>query len=707
MIHPWSIGLPVPHPRHSGTGIRHRTMLIAMAMLSHAGCFAPADIAQEESGGTSPSTTSTIPTTFDPSLTGSTTSLTSPLTGDSSSCGTVSDEQCEEESTDAPTSVAGDSETDDSITDGTEAESIDSTGASDADCGNGLVDSGEDCDGSDLNDGSCIAAGFDDGTLSCTNDCEFAYDDCVAVPPEAPVLSLDLSSIKQFDFTWDAVERATSYRLEESANASAPFTTVADNITATAFSTTVPLHLRAHARYRLAACTAAEVCGISEPVEVTGHLEEAIGYLKAFNPQGGNLFGGNVALSADGRTIAVSAITEGFYTGAVYIFVRDEQSWNPQASIRASNAEEGDFFGASLALSADGGTLVVGAYGEASTATGVGGDENNNSLFGNGAVYVFVRTGVSWSQQAYVKGNSGQPDEFGDSIALSEDGNLLAVGAPRADSGDLVDAGAVHMFDRDGSRWSPHFVLTASNAEANDRLGSSVALSADGETLAAGAVRGPNAGGAVYVFTRGGDSWHERAYLVGDNTEDNDNFGTTVALSADGTVLAAGADGEGSAAIGIDGNGFSNAASGSGAAYIFAWDRDDQDWVQTTYIKSSNTGSGDSFGRSVSLSSDGRTLAVGAWYEDSVSTGIDGPQDDDGVTSDTGAVYVFIQETSGWTQHSYVKASNTGDDDLFGASIALSADGFTLAVGASGEGSGSTSNLNDNSAYRAGAVYLY
>ena len=184
-----------------------------------------------------------------------------------------------------------------------------------------------------------------------------------------------------------------------------------------------------------------------------------------------------------------------------------------------------------------------------------------------------------------------------------------------------------------------------------------------------------------------------------------DIFGASVALSGDGSILAVGAGGEGSAATGINGNQADNSAGYSGAVYVFT--RSGTTWSQQAYVKASNTGATDQFGMSVALSSDGSTLAVGAPHEESAATGIGGNQADNSA-SGSGAVYVFTRSGTTWSQQTYVKAANSGANDGFGQSVALSADG-TLVVGAPGEASAATGiggNQADNSALAAGAVYV-
>jgi HJR/Mrr/RecB family endonuclease len=406
----------------------------------------------------------------------------------------------------------------------------------------------------------------------------------------------------------------------------------------------------------------------------------------------------------------------------------------PILYIKASNTGSNDTFGAHIALSADGSTMAIAADAEDSAATGINGNQTDNSTRNAGAVYVFTRVGATWQQQAYIKAsNTGMDDSFGWSIALSADGSTLAVGAFGEDSAatgingnqaseSAVDAGAVYVFTRSGTTWSQQAYVKASNTGAGDEFGFSVALSADGATMAVGAPfensssKGVNGNqtndlapgsGAVYVFTRSGTTWSQQAYVKASNTEASDDFGSDVALSGDGATLVVGADREASAATGADGNQADNSAPGSGAAYAFS--RSGTTWSQQAYIKASNTGSGDQFGRHLVLSSDGSTLAVGAFGESSAATGINGNQADDSA-SGSGAAYVFTRSGAAWSQQAYIKASNTGASDRFGSSLALSSDGSLLAVGAALESSAATGingNQASNAASGAGAAYRF
>ncbi|HWO18043.1 MAG TPA: DUF4215 domain-containing protein [Kofleriaceae bacterium] len=480
-----------------------------------------------------------------------------------------------------------------------------------------------------------------------------------------------------------------------------------------------------------------------------------LAYLKASNANKADRFGSSIALSADGSTLAVGATWEDsaatgidgdqhdyatLGAGAVYVFTRSGATWRQQAYVKASNTDSKDWyrpsdhFGWSVALSADGSTLAVSAINEDSAAAGIDGNQADNSARDAGAVYVFTRSGTTWSQQAYVKAsNTGAGDQFGQSVALSADGSTLAVGANYEDSGatgiggrqtdnSAENAGAVYVFTRSGTTWSQQAYVKASNTDAGDYFGCSVALSADGSTMAVGAIYEASAAtgidgdptnnsagsaGAVYVFTRSGTTWSQQAYLKASNTDAGDQFGESVALSADGSTLTVGAWSEASAVTGIGGNQADNSAVDAGAVYVFT--HSGAKWSQQAYLKASNTGAGDRFGSSIALSGDGSTLAVGAVHEASAATGIDGNQADNAAVK-AGASYVFTRSDTAWSQQAYLKASNTGAGDQFGWSVALSADGSTLAVGAEGEASDATGiggNQAYNAAPEAGAVYVF
>jgi hypothetical protein len=405
------------------------------------------------------------------------------------------------------------------------------------------------------------------------------------------------------------------------------------------------------------------------------------------------------------------------------VYQRIGSTWTQQAYLKASNSEAGDQFGISLSLSGD--TLAVGATGESSSASGIGGNQSDNSASQSGAVYVFQRTGSAWAQQAYIKAsNPGVVDQFGISVSLS--GDTLAVGAWAEDSNatgaggnqldnSATDSGAVYVFQRSGIAWTQQAYLKASNTNAQDNFGVSVSLSgdtlavgADGESSSTMGIAGNQLdnsaqfSGAAYVFQRSGTSWAQQVYLKASNTDAQDRFGGRVSLSGD--TLAVAATFEASAATGVNGNQNDNSAAQSGAVYVFQ--RAGTTWTQQAYLKASNTGAGQWFGYGLALLGD--TLAVGSVWESSSATGIGGSQTNYNDTK-SGAVYLFQRTGTTWAQRAYIKATNTDANDQFGVSVSLLSDN-TLAVGANQESSNATDingNQTDNSAAQSGAVYIF
>ena len=453
---------------------------------------------------------------------------------------------------------------------------------------------------------------------------------------------------------------------------------------------------------------------------------------------GGSLpghIGNALAVSGDGMTVVVGAPHESsaargingnqddnslYNSGAVYVYVRRGDAWTQQAYIKASNAGGSDMFGLSLAISRDGNTLAVAAPWEASAATGVNGDQNDDSIPQAGAVYVFTRSGSAWSQQAYIKasntgrkgvGDDVEGDQFGFSISLSADGRTLAVGAVSEDSNATgvngaqdndaaASAGAVYLFARTGDAWVQQAYLKSGNNEAGDLFGYGVALSDNGSALAVAGYdedgsgkgvnpaddNGNNGTGAIYAFDRRGGTWRQTGYFKGSRSQRNDALGYAVAISGDGNTIAGGTGEESCLNGGINPAGCdidtfpSNLAAGSvGAVYV--WARSGASWVEQAFVKASNPDLEDWFSVRLAISGDGSRLIVGASMEDSAATGVNGSEDDDSA-EDSGAAYVYARTGTTWRQLAYIKPSDTTPYDEFGSSVAISADGRTVVAGA-------------------------
>ncbi len=464
---------------------------------------------------------------------------------------------------------------------------------------------------------------------------------------------------------------------------------------------------------------------------------QQLAYLKASNTGPSDWFGHSVAIAGDTMVVGASledsnatgvnnadgSIDSENGSGAVYVFIRNGNSWDQQAYLKASNTGAGDEFGYAVAIS--GNTIVVGAPHEDGNGSGVNlGDQSNDQESSSGAVYVFTRTAGTWAQQAYIKASNTEfNDRFGKSVSIS--GDTLVVGAYLEDSSAIgtgigeVDnseenSGAAYVFTRSTGEWTQQAFLKASNAEGTDYFGFSVAISdntiivgAQNESSNATEVDGDqnnnltSSSGAAYIFTRAGNSWSQQAYLKASNSGFSDRFGYSVAIS--GETVAIGAYLEDSNDTGVGGTGANDLASSSGAAYTFT--RSAGVWAQGQYFKASNTDNSDLFGFSVSISGD--ILLVGSRLEDSNAQGINGDGSND-LASSSGAAYSYIRQAGSWSQPTYIKASNTGENDKFGLAVAVS--GSVLLIGASNESSNATGingNQENNAAEQSGAAYIF
>jgi hypothetical protein len=538
---------------------------------------------------------------------------------------------------------------------------------------------------------------------------------------------------------------------------------VTDELTATV---TLPSLVNAMSTdYFVLASSSGEFELSSEATISTDDINKMIGYFKTSNTGEGDYFGENgVALSGDGHILAVGAygesnsasgvITDGSEvsdvgtineSGAVYIFSNNSGKWIQTAYVKASNPSSYSGFGFDLALSDDGTTLVVGAYGESNGAAGVFMNSSDitdsSTLTESGAVYVFNYNDGAWIQSAYIKASiPGESEYFGGRVALSGDGSTLVVTASdenngltgvitdgsetRQEIGTASSSGAVYSYSKntDGTWVQTAYIKAPETTMAG--FGYSAALSFNGDTLAVG-----NAEEQVYIFNASSDIWSQTTYLEASNKSSNDSFGSNLSLSHDGNTLAVSASKEDNSATGIftdnsESAGDISKENDSGAVYLFT--NSSVGWTQSAYIKASNTESSDYFGHSIALSGDGNILAVGAYREDNSATGIiiDGSEStatggDIDTATDSGAVYLFTNNDGVWIQSAYIKASNTGAGDDFGYGLALTNDGTTLAVGARLEDSSQTGIITDgtenkqteeggdDTAYGSGAVYVY
>lgn len=371
--------------------------------------------------------------------------------------------------------------------------------------------------------------------------------------------------------------------------------------------------------------------------------------------ENGDLFGNAVALSKDGTTAIIGATSDDTSIntdgGSAYVFVRSGSDWIFQAKLVSVDITAGDLFGEGVALSSDGSTAFIGAWGK-----------TYGSFDNYGSAYIFVRSGNIWTQQA--RFDAGQPitgRQFGHFVALSDDGNTaVTINGPKA-----------FIFVRTQNSWSSPTILTFDDPDWINNGIFRVAISGDGNTLflsGSGDDTPPTTNnGAVYVFIRNGTTWTQQAKLLASDRVSEDRFGSVLAANRDGNTLLVGTPRKSSPGYTLN-----------GTAYIFK--RAGTIWTEQAQLLATDRANYNSFGHHVALNSQGNVALVIA---DTI----------------TRTAYIFTETNSIWTQQVQLVGTDTISDDWFGISVSLNGDGNMALVGAYGV---DTIPKRDN-----GAAYIF
>ena len=355
-------------------------------------------------------------------------------------------------------------------------------------------------------------------------------------------------------------------------------------------------------------------------------------------------------------------------SGSAYVFNKSGSSWSEQAKLVASDAIILDGFGGSTDISSDNNYVAIGAPQEQLAVDA-------------GAVYIYARTGSSWSQQAKLEASDEVSVDYeggrlGIDVGLDGTGTYCVAGA-YLNGYPSAETGAAYIFKRTGSSWSEEAKLIPSDAEANDRIGISVDISGDSLYAAVGAVyedtSATNAG-SIYIFSRSGTSWSQQAKLNDSNAiagQAGWNLGQAVSLSDDGQYLVAGAPGTGVY---------------QGSAYVYK--RTGTSWALQQKIDPPSAEGYDVIGKNVDINSDGSVIVIAA------------SGDDDVAADGSGAVYVYQRDGTSWSYERKITASDGAAGDRFGGTVAISGDGFDIAAAAP---------YQDHATYgtNCGSVYIY
>ena len=387
---------------------------------------------------------------------------------------------------------------------------------------------------------------------------------------------------------------------------------------------------------------------------------EVFGKLLADDGELGDYFGNSVVASADGLTVVVGAPyvnDKGPDAGSAYIYTKQANgSYLQTQKLLVSDGEGEDYFGCSAAISADGTTIVVGAF------SGGG---------GTGTVYVFTKQakGSYLQTQKLLASDGTLGDYFGFTVATSADGSTVVIGAHCDDDKD-IDSGSAYVFTKqaNGSYLETQKLL-ATDGAAGDNFGVSIALSGDSLTIVVGAFSSGdegNSSGSAYIFIKQTDgSYLQTQKLVAIDGATYDYFGFSVAVSGDGSTIVVGANGD------------DDKGASSGSVYIFTKQANGS-YLETQKLTASDGTANDYFGCSAAISADGTTIVVGAFS---------------GGGGGTGTVYVFTKQAKGsYLQTQKLVASDGVGDDYFGGSVAVSSTSVVI---------GAYNHLDK------GAVYVY
>lgn len=325
-------------------------------------------------------------------------------------------------------------------------------------------------------------------------------------------------------------------------------------------------------------------------------IQEAI--LIASDRKGADYFGWEVEMSLTGDRVIIGAYKAdpggAADAGRAYIFSSSNGIWTEEAQLLASDLSANDYFGWAVALDGTATRAVVGAY-----------CANTGSHTDSGKAYVFTRSGTTWTQEAILNASDkAASDFFGYTVAMDMNAIRVFVGAPQANPNSIADAGKVYVYTRSGTSWTQEAILTATVKTAGDKFGCSIATSAYGDTIVIGANSYNDVGatdcGAAYVFTRTDTSWTQTNIITASDRATSDNFGWIVDIDASGTRIAVGAYNKTVQAVG-----------GAGKAYIYSKVNINWVEEPVSLISPGVFTTGSQFAYSLSLNSTGDTIVVG------------------------------------------------------------------------------------------------
>jgi hypothetical protein len=368
------------------------------------------------------------------------------------------------------------------------------------------------------------------------------------------------------------------------------------------------------------------------------------------NTVGGDYFGFRSRLSNNGDRLVTGAYLNNADSvndkGVAYVYFRDGLTWTQEARLVASDGVASGQFGEVVTINGAGDRIAIAAPGM-----------NSNQ----GKVYIFLRTGTSWAQEAMVTASDGAAGaRFGTSIAFDLTAARLIVGAPNMTSATFANAGKTYVYSRSGVAWSQEAIITASDQAAGNLFGCSVSLDTTGARCIIGAKGKTNNSGGIYIFLRSGVAWAVESNFI-NGTNANYQFGACVNMRLAGDYAVVGCPG------------YFSSQAGQGAAFLLS--RTGVTWTIRYTALASDPQAGAALGTSVSIDSTSLKIVAGA----------------PNINGNAGAAYIFTATTTGWTVASSFKITASdlpnGPNQYFGLDTAMSYDGTKISIGAYGDAS--------------------
>lgn len=365
-------------------------------------------------------------------------------------------------------------------------------------------------------------------------------------------------------------------------------------------------------------------------------------------------FGESVGINDNGDWAVIGSPRDSdvFSTaGSAYIFNRVGNDWIEHSKITADDTSILDNFGHAVAISGNGNFIAISALFD---------DDNGDD---SGSVYIFVKQGNDWLQQAKLTASNGAAmDWFGQSVDMNEDGNTIVIGAYQTDNNGN-NSGSAYIYIRTGSDWMEVTQLEGSEAIAEDQFGFDVSINDVGNRIAIGTFQSSGTG-KVYIFDNNAGNWTETDILTPSDNPTDAWFGRSLKLNGTGNGLIIGAS--------ADNN-------GQGAAYVF---ENNGNWTETQKLQASDAANGDFFGNDVSIYGD--KIFVSAYLNDTPSG------------NNSGSVYEFENNAGTWTETNIHIPAILEDNDNFGETIAFGGDYLI------------SGNKNDNdNGNLSGSAYIY